>query len=202
MTTTPASPNFAFLKVHNPQLVQLGALAEKYFADDPNTCLIKLRQFGEVLAQLTAANVGLYTNPDEKQVELLRRLRDRGVLKGDVDRLFHELRKAGNEANHSLASSQRLALSCLKYARALGIWFHRVFTGQRDFDPGPFIPPPDPQVETLTLQQELARLRAEVEQSQVAMAQVQAALVQEAQQRLSAEEIAKEASGGDSEAKR
>lgn len=35
---------------------------------------------------------------------MLRRLRDRGVLKGDVDRLFHELRKMGNEATHSLAA--------------------------------------------------------------------------------------------------
>lgn len=71
------SPNFEFLKIHDPQLVRLGSLAERYFADDPNTCLIKIRQYGEVLAQLTAANIGLYTEPAEKQVELLRRLRDR-----------------------------------------------------------------------------------------------------------------------------
>jgi len=118
---SPRSPNFAFLQPHDRQLVRLGSLAERYFADDPNTCLIKLRQFGEVLAQLTAAKVGLYSYPEEKQVELLRRLRDRGVLKGEVDRLFHELRKAGNEATHGLAASQRMALSSLKYTRALGI---------------------------------------------------------------------------------
>jgi type I restriction enzyme R subunit len=193
MSTAPASPNFAFLRVHDPQLVRVGALAEKYFAEDPNTCLIKLRQFGEVLAQMTAANIGLYIEPDEKQVDLLRRLRDRNVIRGEVDRLFHELRKTGNSATHTLAGNQRQALSCLQYARALAIWFHRSFSGQRDFDPGPFIPPPDPRVESLSLQQELSRLRAEMEQSQVAMAQVQAALEQEAQQRSSAEEIAREA---------
>ena len=49
------SPNFAFLKVHDLQLVRLGSQAERYFAEDPNTCLIKLRQFGELLAQLVAA---------------------------------------------------------------------------------------------------------------------------------------------------
>ncbi len=53
------SVNFAFLEPYNPQLVKLGALAERYFADDPNTCLIKLRQFGECLAQLVAAHVGM-----------------------------------------------------------------------------------------------------------------------------------------------
>lgn len=37
--------NFAFLTVHDPQLVQLGALAERYFRDDPGTAIFKLRQF-------------------------------------------------------------------------------------------------------------------------------------------------------------
>ena len=46
--------NFTFLAAHDQQLVRLATLAERYFKDDPNTCLIKLRQFGELLAQLTA----------------------------------------------------------------------------------------------------------------------------------------------------
>ncbi len=36
------SPNFAYLKVHDAQLVKIGTLAEKYFRDDPVTRLIKL----------------------------------------------------------------------------------------------------------------------------------------------------------------
>lgn len=140
--------NFAFLAVHDPQLVRLGALAEQYFTSDPNTCLIKLRQFGELLAQLVAAEVGLYVSPDERQIDLLRRLKDRGLLKGDVDRLFHELRRSGNEATHTDFGDPRTALSNLKYARLLGIWFHRVFTKDPSFNLDPFIPPSDPQVET------------------------------------------------------
>ena len=38
--------------------MRLGALPERYFKDDPNIALIELRQFGEVLAQLTAATAG------------------------------------------------------------------------------------------------------------------------------------------------
>jgi type I restriction enzyme R subunit len=52
--------NFAYLQIHDDQLVRLGMLAEKYFPDDPNTCLLKLRQFAELLAQLLAERVGLY----------------------------------------------------------------------------------------------------------------------------------------------
>ena len=46
--------NFAHLHQHDEQLVRLGMLAERYFADDPNTALLKLRQLTEVLAQILA----------------------------------------------------------------------------------------------------------------------------------------------------
>ena len=72
---TLQSPNFAFLAIHEPQLVRLGTLAEQYFATDPVTCLMKLRQFGELLAQLIAANAGLYdVDAEESQLKLLNRL--------------------------------------------------------------------------------------------------------------------------------
>jgi len=66
------SANFEFLRSHDVQLVRLGALAERYFQDDPNTYLIKLRQFAEMLAQLTAAKTGLFISPEEAQADLTR----------------------------------------------------------------------------------------------------------------------------------
>jgi type I restriction enzyme, R subunit len=157
------SPNFAFLKVHDLQLVRLGSQAERYFAEDPNTCLIKLRQFGELLAQLVAATVGLYEDKAETQIELLRRLELRGAIGGEALDLFHELRKSGNRATHSGSGEQRTALSNLKYARILGIWFHRSYGGVADFKPSPFVPPADPEREATALKDELAALRAEVD---------------------------------------
>ena len=70
--------NFSLLSQYDEQLLRLGMLAEKYFADDPNTCLIKLRQLGESLAQMLAARTGLYVSPEETQHDLLRRLQDGG----------------------------------------------------------------------------------------------------------------------------
>jgi type I restriction enzyme R subunit len=136
--------------------------------------------------------MGMYIDPDEQQVKLLRRLRDQGILKGEVDQLFHELRKMGNEATHGLAGTQRTALSGLKYARLLGIWFHRTFTKERDFQPGPFIPPPDPKTETWELKVELEQLRQEVRDNLSAIAAAQALAQAEAQRRLEAEELAQE----------
>jgi type I restriction enzyme, R subunit len=53
--------NFAFLREHDEQLLRLGMLTERYFSNDPNTCLLKLRQFAETLAQLLAARSGFVT---------------------------------------------------------------------------------------------------------------------------------------------
>jgi type I restriction enzyme, R subunit len=91
------SANFSFLAMHDPQLVRLGGLAERYFKDDPNTCLIKLRQFGEVLAQVTAAKAGLLASPEEQQADLLRRLKFDRIVPREVGDLFHQLRIAGKE---------------------------------------------------------------------------------------------------------
>ncbi len=46
----PLSSNFAHLREHDEQFLRIGMLAERYFADDPNTCLLKLRQLAECLA--------------------------------------------------------------------------------------------------------------------------------------------------------
>ena len=97
----PVSTNFGFLGKHDAQLVRLGALAERYFTDDPNTCLIKLRQFGELLAQLTAAKTGLFSSPEEQQSELLRRLKFERVLPDQPADLFHQIRIVGNRATHA-----------------------------------------------------------------------------------------------------
>lgn len=72
MTEAIPSANFGFLAVLDRQLVRLRALAERYFADDPSTRLIKLREFGETPAQLVAAKSDLFREAQEAQADLLR----------------------------------------------------------------------------------------------------------------------------------
>jgi len=84
--------NFSHLQAHDKQLVRLGALAEKYFADDPNTSLIKMGQFGGLLAKHIATQMGIYdTEKEESQYELLRRFGDEGVLTYETCQLFGEI---------------------------------------------------------------------------------------------------------------
>ncbi|MBC2731495.1 type I restriction-modification system endonuclease [Thiobacillus sp.] len=168
MTSLAAkSSNFSHLSAHDEQLVRLGLLAERYFAEDPNTCLLKLRQLTELLAQLIASKIGLYVSPEEKQVDLLRRLQDHGIVPREVGSLFAEVRKAGNAANHRLDGDPRTALTCLRLTWQLSLWFHRTFKDAA-YKSGPFVPPTPSGDESAELQAELAQLRVELDKYRVA----------------------------------
>ena len=181
--STPTSPNFAFLQPHDGLLVALGAQAERYFADDPSTSLIKLRQFAEVLARRVAANVGLYTSSDETQLDLLHRLRDAGVLTTEVRSIFHELRRLGNAATHDARGTHSDALAALRLGRSFG--------APKTWSPGPFIPPSDPADESRALATELERLRKELSDAKLSAEAARAAAEEEARRRLSIEERAR-----------
>jgi type I restriction enzyme R subunit len=185
----PNSPNFDFLGRYDDALVGVATLAERYFADDPVTCLMKLRQFGELLAQQIAARAGVFVSIDEPQSDLLGRLRRDTAYPRDVIDLFHDLRRAGNEAVHRHRGDHAAALTALKIARQIAIWFHRTF-GDRAFRACPFLPPRPPPDPTGPLREELDRLRSE----QVASLSTADTLIQAARQaeeaRLTAEQRA------------
>src|SRR5262249_4323954 len=156
----PTASNFAFLAKRYPELERIGALSERYFSDDPIISLITIRQFGEGLAQLVAARSGIFTDANEPQADLLRRLRVDGNYPPNVLDLFHKLRIDGNAATHRREGDHTTALTCLKMARQLAVWFYRTFDDQR-FKAGPFQPPRPPIDATTELTVELGRLRAE-----------------------------------------
>lgn len=157
--------NFSHLQEFDEQLVRLGMLAEKYFADDPNTCLLKTRQFAELLAQQVAARIGAYEIPGETQYDLLCRLQDQGILPREIAQLFDEIRRVGNAANHAIEGDHRIALSALKLAWQLGVWFIRTFSNP-SYKSGPFIPPISPEDQTVELREELQRLKKELQNYQ------------------------------------
>jgi type I restriction enzyme R subunit len=189
---TAASANFQFLRSHDVQLVRLGALAERYFRDDPSTCLIKLRQFAELLAQVTAAKTGLFVSTREAQTDLLRRLTLERVIPREVADLFHRIRLVGNEATHSYTGDHAEALTTLKLSRQLAIWFHRTFSGDTNFKAGAFVPPPDPAAASAAVAAELERLRLVLEATRSEAEQARLTVEAHARAMLSAEEKARQ----------
>lgn len=195
-----ASPNFAYLAYHDARLAALGTQAEQHFAADPIVTLFKLRQFGEVLAQRAAAKVALYVGPQEGQQQLIDRLAEGGAIGVTQRTLFHDLRRVGNAAVHEGQGDHREALHQLRMARELAVWFQRSFGNNKKFDPGPFIPPEEPQRAGAPLHDELERLRREVngrkqelEAAQGAIEQVRKQAEAELARRLTAEQIAAKA---------
>ncbi|MBG5619809.1 type I restriction-modification system endonuclease [Pseudomonas aeruginosa] len=152
--------NFSHLVSLSPELAKLGSRAEQYFKEDPNTSLLKSRQFGELLAQETAARFGKYkAETEQTQQQLIQQLGRLGVPR-EVTDLFYVVRKLGNRANHEFADDLRLALQALKFAAQLGLWFQRTF-GKENFKSGPFAIPEAPVVISDEVQKELTALRAQ-----------------------------------------
>jgi type I restriction enzyme R subunit len=156
--------NFYFLE-SEPRLARLGALAERYFRDDPPAALIKLRQFAELMAKDVAARHGELPDARVTFDEALRRLRLSGALPREVAELFYHLKRVGNAAAHEDTGTSSGALEALKIARQIGTWFHRSYGGQPGFKPGPFIPPVSPADPTPELRREIEELRAAVRAS-------------------------------------
>jgi type I restriction enzyme, R subunit len=181
----PASPNFGFLARYDAALVLIAARAEQYFPSDPVTALMKLRQFGELLAQQIAARTNIYTTVDEPQAELLARMRRENAIPREAVDLFHDLRRAGNDATHGHVGDHATAMAALKLARQLAIFFHKTF-GDPRFKPGPFQPPRAPVDASAELQAEIERLKAERDASLTAAERAR----EDAQQQAAAAEAA------------
>jgi type I restriction enzyme, R subunit len=185
--STTISPNFAFLARHDPLLVQVGALAERYVFDDPNSSLIKVRQLAEMLAQRVAANVGIEVTPRDNFSDVLRLLRSSNILVGDVLNTFHTIRKNGNVATHDFTGSQREALFNLQLVRRLAVWFHKSFGNDPSFKAGPFVPPPNPAAAESALAHELEELRRQAAEHEFEATKAKKTAAREAALRAEAE---------------
>lgn len=183
-----ASSNFGFLAKQEPQLALLATQAERYFSDDPVTALFKVRQFAEFLAKMVAARHRSYGGERETFEALLQRLSLDRILPRETADVFHQLRKLGNAAVHEASANHGQALSALKLARQLGIWFFRVYAKQANFNPGPFQPPPRPIDATAALAAEIEELRRKVAESEDAASRARREAMEHAQARETAEE--------------
>nr|WP_288142176.1 DUF4145 domain-containing protein [Mesorhizobium sp.] len=100
-----------------------------------------MRQFTELMAKLIAAHHAAYRDERETFNDMLRRLSFERILPKEIADLFHALKNVGNDAVHEIRGSHGEALTALKFARQLGVWFHRTYGRQPGFNPGAFIPP-------------------------------------------------------------
>ncbi len=118
---------FSFLENIDKTLFELVISAEEHIEDDPNITLVRLRQFGEVLANLCVARLGILCEYRETQHSLLKRLHKDGGIRFHIIKMFHQIREAGNKAVHDGLSDPVEAQKTLETAYNLSIWFAQTY---------------------------------------------------------------------------
>ncbi len=152
------SPNFSFLSKVDQILVELASRAEAYAFVDPNSALIKTRQFGEYITKLVFSKFGKSIDPEDKQIDRINELWNARLIPDKISQLLHEVRKKGNLAVHEIHGEKGEALFHLKTIRTIGLWYFKTFH-DRHFKAGGFVAPPCPVDATETLRAELEELR-------------------------------------------
>lgn len=111
------TPNFGFLLAHEAVLVGYGAAAESMVFTDPNTSMIKARQFGEQLVTALVATFGMRIPADkDTQHKRMKVLLDQAVINKRVHSWFDAVRDTGNKAVHEGFAAQRDALRLVRPA--------------------------------------------------------------------------------------
>jgi len=188
LDSVPTS-SFAFLAPYGPLYLRLASAAERTLAVDPSLTLVSLRQLSEAFARHAAARAGLLTdNRDSSanQLDLLRTLEQRGIVRDQIAEIFHMLRRVGNRAAHDFVGTHQEALNGLQLGFKLACWFHRTFGdahARSAWKPPTYAPPTDPTATLRALQEEAARARAEADAHKADAAKAKALLEAEAARR-------------------
>ena len=116
--------NFEFLKeVEPPVLYRIAQLAESYLYTDPNGCLVKLRQFAEVMVNEVLQTEHIALPYDNTQANRINLLKHKEIIEYQLANLLHQLRLKGNEAVHGAFESVDTAKTILQMAFKLAEWY-------------------------------------------------------------------------------
>lgn len=119
--------NFKFLNKYDPRLYHLIDLAKGYPKGDPHASLIRLRQFGELLARLWASKLHLFPEEDELYSDFLDRIKQNGTIDPKVYEGLNHLRIIGNNALHGFQGDSKGVAYALKIANNLANLFRATF---------------------------------------------------------------------------
>lgn len=152
--------NFTFLKSRWEDLEKTGELAESYVYSDPNASMIKQGMFAERLVKYMLAYDGI-AEPgyDNTHANRIRRLKENGLLPGDIDNTLYVIRRMRNDATHGGDDDLERARDNLRLTFDLGVWFMQTY-GDFSYEPEPYVEPVDMEVRAEALARENSELEA------------------------------------------
>lgn len=151
MTATKASQmlvqdikslNFEPLRAAYPELANMGGYAEHYAHTDPESALVKLRNFAERLVDRLYLTLKLERVPQSNFVDLLHNASFKAIAQPLVLDKLHLLRRLGNRGAHGEDVEAADAVRCVQEAWQLARWLHVTFLGGKVEDFAEFKQPP------------------------------------------------------------
>jgi len=136
------SLNFEPLRAVFPELANMAGYAEHYAHSDPESSLVKLRNFAERLVDNIYTRLKLPRAPQSSFVDLLNSSSFRMVASDLVLDKLHLLRKLGNRAAHGEGVHAADAARCVHEAWQLGRWMHVTFLAGQPTDFADYKVPP------------------------------------------------------------
>ena len=136
------SLNFEPLRAVYPELANMGGYAEHYAHSDPESALVKLRNFAERLVDRVYDELKLQRVPQSNLVDLLHNASFREVAQPLVLDKLHLLRRLGNRGAHGEDVEAADAVRCVQEAWQLARWLHVSFLGGQVNDFAEFKQPP------------------------------------------------------------
>jgi len=155
------SLNFEPLRAVCPELANMGGYAEHYAYTDPESSLVKLRNFAERVVDRIYFKLNLERLPQSNFIDLLHNSSFQAVAKPLVLDKLHLLRRMGNRGAHGEGIEATDAIRCVQEAWQLARWLHvTFFEGQlEDFED--FKKPPAEGIDTKAEFKRKAKLLAE-----------------------------------------
>lgn len=136
------SLNFEPLRAVYPELANMGGYAEHYAHSDPESSLVKLRNFAERLVDRIYIKLKLERVPQSNFVDLLHNSSFKTVAQPLVLDKLHLLRRLGNRGAHGEGVEAKDAVRCVQEAWQLARWMHVTFLEGNLDDFGAFNHPP------------------------------------------------------------
>lgn len=123
------SLNFEPLRRAYPDLANMGGYAEHYAYTDPESALVKLRNFAERLVDHVYLTLKLERVPRSTFVDLLHNAGFKAIAQPLVLDKLHLLRRLGNRGAHGEDVEAADAARCVQEAWQLARWLHVTFLG-------------------------------------------------------------------------
>ena len=136
------SLNFEPLRSVWPELANMGGYAEHYAHSDPESALVKLRNFAERAVDHIYVKLKLQRAPQSNFIDLLNNASFQMVATDLLLDKLHLIRKLGNRAAHGEGVQAEDALRCVREAWQLARWLHVTFLAGQPDDFSDFKVPP------------------------------------------------------------